>query len=91
MIDKAGVQHGIEHRLIPPRRPQTNGMVELFNDRICEVLATTRFDSAENLEQTILRYAYLYNQHNPQRVLGHETRVEALKGWQKTKPDLFHK
>ncbi len=26
--------------------PQTNGMVERFNRRLAEVLATTRFDSA---------------------------------------------
>jgi transposase InsO family protein len=91
VFDKACVHHGIEHRLIPPRRPQTNGMVERFNGRISEVLATTRFDSAENLEQTLLRYGYLYNQHIPQRALGHKTPVEAMKDWQKKKPELFHK
>lgn len=91
VFDKTCVQHGIEHRLIPPRRPQTNGMVERFNGRISDVLATTRFESAENLEQTMLRYGYLYNQHIPQRALGHKTPIEALKDWQKTKPELFHK
>jgi transposase InsO family protein len=29
---------GIEHRLIPLRSPQTNGMVERFNGRIEEML-----------------------------------------------------
>jgi transposase InsO family protein len=91
VFDQACVHHGIEHRLIPPRRPQTNGMVERFNGRISEVLATTRFDSAENLEQTLMRYGHLYNQHIPQRVLGHKTPVETLKDWQKKKPELFHK
>lgn len=89
LFDKACVGHGIEHRLIPPRHPQTNGMVERFNGRISDVLATTRFDSAEELEQTILRYCHLYNQHIPQRALGHKTPVESLKTWQKQKPDLF--
>ena len=91
VFDQACVRHGIEHRLIPPRHPQTNGMVERFNGRISEVLATTRFSSAEDLEQTMLRYGYLYNQHIPQRALGHKTPVQALKDWQKRKPELFHK
>ncbi len=91
LFDKACSKHKIEHRLIPPRRPQTNGMVERFNGRISDVLATTRFDSGADLEATMLRYAYLYNQHIPQRALGHKTPVEALKDWQKSNPDLFHK
>ena len=35
---------GIEHRLAPPRSPQTNGMVERFNGRIKDV---TMFDQAK--------------------------------------------
>ncbi len=56
VFDQVCVRHGIEHRLIPPRHPQTNGMVERLNIRGNEVLATTRFNSAEDLEQTLLRY-----------------------------------
>lgn len=32
--------HGIEHRLVKPGRPQTNGMFERFNGRTSDVLAT---------------------------------------------------
>ena len=53
--DRACDRHGIDHRLIKPRHPQTNGMVERFNGRISEVLATTRFDSAQNLADTLSR------------------------------------
>ena len=41
-------------------RLQTNGMVERFNGRISEVLATTRFDAAQSLADTLSRYVRLY-------------------------------
>ena len=39
-----------EHRLTPPRHPQTNGMVERFNGRINELLQQSRFDSKADLQ-----------------------------------------
>ena len=36
-------------------------MVERFNGRIADVLKTNRFDSALDLEQTLMRYVVLYN------------------------------
>lgn len=44
-FDRLCAEHGIEHRLTKPRRPQTNGMVERFNGRIADVLRTHRFNS----------------------------------------------
>ena len=82
---------GIEHRLIPPRHPQTNGMVERFNGRISDLVAQTRFASAEELESTLNDYLKAYNHCIPQRALGHKTPVQALKQWQKKQPDLFVK
>ncbi len=63
-------QLDIEHRLIRPRRPQTNRMVERFNGRIADVLRTHRFDSSLSLEATLKRFVHLYNHRIPQRVLG---------------------
>ena len=37
----------IEHRLTPPKSPQTNGMVERFNGRIEEVLQSHHFRSGD--------------------------------------------
>jgi transposase InsO family protein len=40
-FDRACSSMAVEHRLAPPRHPQTNGMVELFNGRISELLQQT--------------------------------------------------
>jgi hypothetical protein len=53
------------------------------------VLATTRFDLAQSLEDTLSRYVRLYNHQIPQRVLGHLSPVQALKEWQEKRPELF--
>ncbi|MFM6585747.1 MAG: integrase core domain-containing protein, partial [Dolichospermum sp.] len=82
---------GIEHRLTKPRTPRTNGMVERFNGRLEQVLQTHRFNSAEDLSQTLHRYVWLYNQHLPQKALNHQTPLTALKQWQESHPHLFKK
>ncbi|MEK7703253.1 MAG: IS481 family transposase [Nitrospirota bacterium] len=88
-FDLCCLEWGIEHRLCPPRHPQTNGMVERFNGRISEVVKQTRFASAKELETTLMRYALIYNERIPQRALNHLTPVLALKEWQTKKPELF--
>ena len=82
---------GIEHRLTKPKSPQTNGRVERFNGRLEQVLRTHHFNGAEDLEQTLHRYVWLYNQHLPQKALNHETPLQALKRWQGSHPHLFSK
>jgi transposase InsO family protein len=82
---------GIEHRLTQPRTPQTNGMVERFNGRIADILKSHHFRSGEELETALMRYAWLYNHHLPQKALGHIAPVQALKNWQDSHPHLFIK
>ena len=84
-------QSDIEHRLIPPRHPQTNGMVERFNGRISDIVNQTRFGSSAELESTLRNYLKIYNHSIPQRALKHQTPIQALKIWQEKKPDLFVK
>jgi transposase InsO family protein len=88
-FDTLCAEAGIEHRLSPVRHPQTNGMVERFNGRISEVLATHRFDSRADLQTTLQRYCHLYNHHIPQKALHQRTPIQALKDWQKSHPQLF--
>ena len=90
-FDEACAAIAAEHRLAPPRHPQTNGMVERFNGRINELLQQTRFDSKADLETTLLNYLKLYNHHIPQRALDAKTPILALKEWQKKRPELFVK
>ncbi len=46
-------------------------MVERFNGRLSQVLRTHRFHSAEDLQTTLHRYVWLYNEHLPQKALEH--------------------
>ena len=90
-FDKICSANHIEHRLIKPRTPQTNGMVERFNGRIAQVIRQTRFKSIGQLTDVLNNYARLYNSHIPQKALGHIAPVDALKQWQKWRPELFKK
>jgi len=66
-------------------------MIERFNGRIREVLAGTRFCSGEPLEDTLIRYVKVYNQHIPQKALGHVSPIQSMKEWHKKRPALFKK
>jgi transposase InsO family protein len=88
-FDRLCTQLEIDHRLIPPRHPQTNGMVERFNGRISGILTQTRFTSAAELETTLHHYLHIYNHQIPQRALDHKTPLQALRLWQQRRPELF--
>jgi transposase InsO family protein len=90
-FDKRCAGLDIEHRLAPPRHPQTNGMVERFNGRITEVIAQTRFKSAAELEATLTQYVQTYNSRIPQRALDHRSPLQAIQAWRNSHPDLFTK
>ena len=90
-FDTVCSDNAIEHRLIPPRRPQTNGMVERFNGRISEVLSSQRFESSANMEAILNQYVSVYNHSIPQKSLGHISPIKSLKQWHDKRPDLFKK
>src|ERR1700712_4413019 len=90
VFDLVCTELAIEHRLAPPRHPQTNGMVERFNGRISQLMTQTRFASAAELDSTLKHYLATYNHAIPQRALKHQTPIQALKLWQARRPDLFN-
>ena len=90
-FDRLCAELGIKHRLTPPMRPATNGMVERCNGRIKDVLQSHHVRSGEDLEQTLLRYICLYNGQLPQAALKGRTPIDALKDWQHRRPELFRK
>jgi transposase InsO family protein len=81
VFDRACASAHIDHRLIPPRHPQTNGMVERFNDCISELCQQTCFGSAAELEQTLNDYLLAYNHFIPQQAIGHRSPIDALASW----------
>jgi hypothetical protein len=66
-------------------------MVERFNGRIEEVLQSHNVRSGEDLETTLHRYVWLYNQQLPQSAPGSTSPLQAMKDWHKLKPQLFRK
>ena len=90
-FDQLCAEFGIEHRLTPPKSPQTNGMVERFNGRIGDVLKTNRFDSALDLEQTLMHYVHLNNTQLSQSAFMSRTPMQAMEDWHKSHPHLFAK
>jgi hypothetical protein len=65
--------------------------VERFNGRIKEVLQSHHFQSGEELEATLHRYVWLYNQQLPQSALCSKAPLQAMKNWHKLNPELFKK
>jgi len=66
-------------------------LVERFNGRIADVLKTHHFNSAQDLEQTLVLYVALYNHQLPQSALHSKTPMQAMKQWYQTHPELFNK
>jgi hypothetical protein len=65
-------------------------MVERFNGRVGEVLNTHHFNSADDLEHTLLRYVALYNHLLLQSALKSQIPVQTMKQWYASHPHLFH-
>ena len=85
-VDALCRERAIRHKLTAPYRPQTNGMVERFNRRLGEHLATPpkkprgqdrRFASHAQRNRFILDFVTAYN-HTRLRCLGYKAPLEIL-------------
>ena len=90
-FDKLCAALETEHRLTPPKSPQVNGRAERFNGRVEEVLQTHHFRSGEEIEATLHRYVWRYNQQLPQSALRSRPPLQAMKDYHKIKPELIKK
>ena len=54
-----------------------------------ELLQSHHFRSGEELETTLHRHVWLYNQQLPQSALGSKSPMHAMKNWHKRKPQLL--
>ena len=87
LFDQVCRAHHIEHRLIRPFRPQTNGMVERFNRRLSEALrsrpqiksnwSTNRFHNHEERNRFIYTFVQNYNRTRL-KCLGYKSPKEIL-------------
>ena len=66
-------------------------MLERLNGRIEEVLQNHPFRSGEDLETTLHRYVWLYNQQLPQSALASKTPLQAMKEWHRFETEIFKK
>jgi transposase len=90
-VDQLYAELGIEHRLTPPQSPQTNGMVEHFSGRTEVLVRGHHARSAEDLETSPHRYAWLHNQQLPESALGSKSPLQTMKDWHTIKRQLFRK
>jgi hypothetical protein len=66
-------------------------MVEHFNGRISEVLATLSDRSGKDLKSALERYVRRYDHELRQMAMGKRSPIEALKEWQQKRPLLVRK
>jgi transposase InsO family protein len=86
----------IEHRLIKPYTPKTNGMVERVNRTIKEsTIRISKYNSVEEMREDLLKFMKHYNLVRRHTSLKKEikvkTPIEAYKFWYDKEPNLFHK
>lgn len=84
----------IEHRLIKPHTPKTNGMVERSNGIIkSNTILKEQYPNKQAMETHLMKFLVfyiLYRRHGSlKQELGVKTPYQAVVKWYKLKPDIF--
>jgi hypothetical protein len=89
--DTAYAELDIEHRLTPPKSPQTHGKVDRSNGRTQQAPQSHYIGSDEQLETTLHSYVLLYNQQLPKSAITSKTPLRSMKDWHTLKKQLCRK
>jgi transposase InsO family protein len=94
-FDKRCRQYGIQHRLIAPFSPKTNGMVEKANDLVKSKTVKAKEYSSfaelqKDLDRFLLSYTFFRRHGSLQKELNVKTPFDALQKWYNLEPLLFH-
>jgi len=90
IFDKTCNVNSIEHRLTKPYTPKTNGMVERVNGKVTvNVLDKIKFNSNEEMTNTIIGYFHNYNHHIKHSGINRKTPFQALEKSYENKDIIF--
>jgi len=90
IFDKTCDKNKIEHRLTSPYTPKTNGMVERVNGKVtANILDKIKFESNEEMINTIMDYFYNYNHHIKHSGINRKTPLQALEKSYENKDIIF--
>lgn len=94
LMDVKCEMENIDHRLIKPFTPKTNGMVERVNGTIKNnTILKNRYETREEMNRDLYGFLHLYNVYRRhgslRRELDVKTPLKAVYKWYELKPDIF--
>jgi transposase InsO family protein len=94
LLDIFCEENNIQHRLIKPFTPQTNGMVERANGTIKQnTIKRNNYENLEEMNNDLLNFLKTYNLHRLhgglRRELNVKTPIQAIEKWYELKPEIF--
>jgi transposase-like protein len=94
LMDLKCEKENIEHRLIKPFTPKTNGMVERVNGTIKNnTILKYKYEDSAEMNSELYKFLYVYNVYRRhgslRRELDVKTPLKAIYKWYELKPEIF--